>query len=113
METAMITEYVLFSVPPSMTRDEVVQGMRDVVPRWRNEKDLIRKTFIYDPAASQAGAFYLWKSRQAAERAHDQAWRQGVRAKYGSEPVIRYFDTPIVVDNALGQTIEAPTEARA
>jgi hypothetical protein len=108
----MITEYVLFSVPPGMTREEVVQGMRDVVPKWRNEKDLIRKTFIYDAGASQAGAFYLWKSRHAAERAHDQGWRQGVRAKYGSEPVIRYFDTPIVVDNALGQTIEAPGQAR-
>ena len=109
----MITEYVLFSVPPGMTRDEVVQGMRDVVPKWRNEKDLIRKTFIYRPRSKSGWAFYLWNSRQAAEHAHDQHWRQGVRARYGSEPAIRYFDTPIVVDNALGQTIEGPNEARA
>lgn len=109
----MITEYVLFGLPAGITRDEVVQGMRDGAPRWRNEKDLIRKTFVFDPAASQAGAFYLWKNRQAAERAHDQAWRQGVRARYGSDPVIRYFDTPMVVDNALGQTIEADAPARA
>lgn len=109
----MITEYVLFGLPAGITRDEVVQGMRDVAPKWRKEQDLIRKTFVYDPAAGQAGAFYLWKNRQAAERAHDQAWRQGVRAKYGSEPVIRYFDTPMVVDNALNQVIEAPAEARA
>ncbi len=109
----MITEYVLFGLPAGITRDEVVQGMRDVAPRWRAEKDLIRKTFVFDPAANQAGAFYLWKNRQAAERAHDQAWRQGVRARYGSDPVIRYFDTPVVVDNALGQTIEVSAEARA
>lgn len=109
----MITEYVLFSLPAGMTRAEVVQGMRDVVPRWRGEKDLIRKTFIYDAAANQTGAFYLWKNRQAAERAHGEAWRQGVRARYGSEPVIQYFDTPMVVDNLLGQTIEAPAEVRA
>ncbi len=109
----MITEYVLFSLPPGITRDEVVQGMREVAPRWRSEKDLIRKTFIFDPAASQAGAFYLWKNRQAAERAHDQAWREAVRARYGGEPVIRYFDTPMVVDNALDRMIEASGDAPA
>src|ERR1035437_811207 len=108
MEPSMITEYVLFSLPAGITRNEVVQGMRDVAPKWRNEKDLIRKTFIYDPAASQAAAFYLWKSRRAAEPAHDPDWRQGRGAKYGSEPLIRCFDTPIVVDNALDRTIEAP-----
>jgi hypothetical protein len=104
----MITEYVLFDLPPGMCRDEVVQGMRDVAPRWRGAADLIRKTFVYDAVANQAGAFYLWQSREAAERAHDQAWRQGVRDRYGSDPVIRYFDTPVVVDNARGQTTEPP-----
>lgn len=104
----MITEYVLFDLPRGLSREEVIAGMHEVAPRWRAEKDLIRKTFVYDPAAGQAGAFYLWTHRAAAERAHDEAWRQRLRASYGSEPVIRYFDTPLVVDNALGQTIEAP-----
>ena len=103
----MITEYVLFKLPAGISRQEVVQGMQEVAPRWRAEPELIRKTFIYDPAAGQAGAFYLWQSRAAAERAHDAAWRQRIRDSYGSEPEIRYFDTPLVVDNALGQTIEA------
>lgn len=107
----MITEYVLFSLPTGIPRDEVVQGMRDVAPRWRNAQDLIRKTFVYDPVAGQAGAFYLWKSREAAELAHDQAWRQRIKDTYGSEPVVRYFDTPLVVDNVLGETIEAPQQA--
>lgn len=103
----MITEYVLFDLPPGLTRDAVVQGMREVAPRWRAAERLIRKTFVYDPAAGQAGAFYLWEDRAAAEQAHDAAWRQRLRDAYGSEPVIRYFDTPLVVDNALGRTIEA------
>jgi hypothetical protein len=105
----MITEYVLFDLPHGITRDEVVQGMRDVAPRWRANAELIRKTFVYDPEANQTGAFYLWPSREAAERAHDEAWRQRVRDTYGSEPVIKYFDTPLVVDNALGKTIERET----
>lgn len=102
----MITEYVLFDLPPGLTRDEVVQGMREVAPRWAAEPALVRKTFVYDPAAGQAGAFYLWRDRASAERAHDGAWRAGLKARYGCEPVLRYFETPLVVDNALGRVIE-------
>lgn len=101
----MITEYVLFAVPKHLTRAEIVAGMHEVAPRWRAEPELIRKTFVYDAAAGQAGAFYLWKNRAAAERAHDAAWRQRIRSTYGSEPTVRWFETPLVVDNALGRVI--------
>ncbi|PQO24610.1 monooxygenase [Rhodobacteraceae bacterium WD3A24] len=103
----MITEYVLFGLRPGMSREEVVEGMRGVAPKWRANPDLIRKTFIYDAEAEQAGAFYLWKTRAAAEAAHDAAWRQSVRDNFGSEPEIRYFETPLVVDNAMERVIEA------
>jgi len=102
----MITEYVLFKLPPGISRDEVVRGMHEVAPRWQREPGLIRKTFLYDPAAGQAGAFYLWQHRADAERAHDAAWRQRIRSSYGSEPVVQYFETPLVVDNALGRLVE-------
>ncbi|MFN4004844.1 MAG: YdhR family protein [Hylemonella sp.] len=102
----MITEYVLFALPQGISREEVVRGMHEVAPRWQREPGLIRKTFVYDAAAGQAGAFYLWKQRADAERAHDQAWRDRIRQTYGSEPVIRYFETPLVVDNALGRLVE-------
>jgi len=104
----MITEYVLFRLPAGISRAEVVQGMHEVAPRWRQEPGLIRKTFIYDPVAGQAGAFYLWHHRADAERAHDVAWRQRICDRYGSEPVVQYFETPLVVDNALGRLIEEP-----
>ena len=101
----MITEYILFTLPAGITREAVIQGMHDVVPRWLGRPALIRKTFVYDAAANQAGAFYLWQNIEAAKLAHDEAWRQGIRDKYGSEPVVRYFETPLVIDNALGETI--------
>lgn len=102
----MITEYVLFKLPAGISRDEVVRGMHEVAPRWQREPGLIRKTFIYDPQAGQAGAFYLWQRRVDAERAHDEAWRERIRSSYGSEPVVQYFETPLVVDNALGRLVE-------
>ena len=102
----MISEVVMFDLPAGMTRAEVVQGMREVAPAWRRNPDLIRKTFLYDPANSRTGALYLWTTRAAAEAAHDGAWRQRVMDKYGSVPTLQYFETPLVVDNALGETIE-------
>ena len=102
----MISELVMFDLPAAMTREQVVQGMREVAPSWRRNPDLIRKTFLYDAAHSRTGALYLWKTRAAAVRAHDDAWRQRVRNQYGSEPTLQYFETPLVVDNLLGQTIE-------
>ena len=102
----MITEYVLFDLPAGLSREEVVAGMREVAPRWQADPKLVRKTFVYDPEAGEAGAFYLWPDRAAAEAAHDEAWRRRIRATYGSEPRIRYFDTPLVVDNALGRLVE-------
>ena len=107
----MITEFILFDLPAGISKDEVVQGMHDVVPRWRGRAALIRKTFVYDAAANQAGAFYRWQNLEAAQFAHDDAWRQGIRRKYGSEPVIRYFATPLVVDNTLGPAIASAASA--
>lgn len=101
----MITEYVLFDLPAGISRSEVVAGMHEVAPRWQAHPRLIRKTFVYDAEANQSGAFYLWPDRACAEAAHDAAWRQRIRDTYGSEPVVRYFETPLVVDNALGQLV--------
>ena len=39
-------------------------------------------------------------------QAHGEDWRNGVLETFGSVPVIRYFQTPLVVDNALRETIE-------
>lgn len=103
----MITEFVLFDLPPGLSRAAVVQGMREVAPRWQRERALVRKTFVYDAAAGQAGAFYVWRDRAAAEAAHDDAWREGIRRRYGSTPVVRIFDTPLIVDNALGEVLES------
>ncbi|MCD6671584.1 MAG: hypothetical protein LT106_01905 [Burkholderiaceae bacterium] len=102
----MISELVWFDLPAGMRREEVVEGMREVAAAWRRNPELIRKTFLYDAANRRTGALYLWKSKEAANAAHDDAWRRRIREKYGSTPTRQFFETPLVVDNALGQTIE-------
>jgi len=106
----MITEIITFGIPERMTREEVVANYRRSAPTWRANPDLIRKNYFFDAATRRAGGVYLWRSMDGARKARDAAWLERVRRTYGSEPVVQYFETPLVADNELGQTIEAPGE---
>ena len=102
----MITELVLFDLPPGMTRDQLVANFRKTAPNWRANPELIRKNYLFDAAAGQGGGVYLWRDVAAAKRWHDDAWQAKAAEIYGARPTIRYFETPIVVDNAAGQIVE-------
>jgi len=102
----MITEYVLFMLPRGMTREQVVENYRKTVAKWRANPDLVRKNYIYDGEGGWGGGVYLWKTLEAAKRGHDEAWRQYIRELYGTEPIIRYFDTTAVQDNLVRETFE-------
>jgi hypothetical protein len=102
----MITELVLFDLPKGMTREQVVDAFRRSAPKWRANPDLIRKNYLYDSAARRGGGAYLWPDRAAAQRAHDGEWRAMIERTFGSPPIIQYFETPVVVDNRLGETVE-------
>jgi len=101
----MISEYVLFDLPKGITREQAVKDMEAVAPAWRKNPDLIRKTFLYDPEANQAAALYTWHNREAAEKAHGEEWRQRLWDTYQTVPTVRYFETPLIADNALGETV--------
>ena len=102
----MITELVLFDLPSGITRKEVVSGMRTSADAWRANTELVRKNYLYDRNKAQAGGVYLWPSVEAAQRGHNAAWCARIKAMYGSDPVIRYFDTPLIVDNAVDKLID-------
>jgi hypothetical protein len=103
----MITELVLFALPEGMTREQVRAAFARTAPKWRAHPELIRKNYLYDPEARRAGGVYLWPDIAAARRAHDADWCETVRKAYGSAPTFQYFETPVVVDNAHGETVEA------
>jgi hypothetical protein len=111
-EDAMIVEYVLFKSPPGKSREEILADAKLTVPKWRANKELVRKHYI-ESEDGYGGAFYIWPSREAAERGHDAAWRAGVEQRTGSAPVIRYFDLLMIVDNEAGKVTEYPANAEA
>jgi len=108
----MIVEYVLFKSPPGKTRDEILADAKKTVPKWQANPELIRKHYI-ESDDGFGGAFYIWPSREAAERGHDAQWRAGVEKRTGSMPVIRYFDLLMILDNEVGKVTEFPANAGA
>ena len=101
----MITEIVTFKLPVGMTHDDVVANFEKTAPNWRANPDLIRKNYLVDAQNGVAGGVYLWKNRLDAEKWHGEAFRAKVKDIYGSEPEIRFFETPIVVDNVAGAIV--------
>ena len=109
----MISEVVTFKLRPGMTRAEVVAIYRRTSAIWRANPDCIRKCYLYDEENRLGGGVYLWKNLAAAKRAHSEDWRRMINDLYGSadEISITYFETPIVADNLVQQTIEEETVA--
>ena len=106
----MIVELVLFKHAAGWTREQILDDARGTVAKWRADPELIRKHYIVGDDDT-AGAFYIWPSRQAAERAHDAAWRAGVAQRTGAPPTIRLFDLTMIVDNKAAAVTEFPEGA--
>ena len=106
----MITELVFFDLPKGISREEVLARYKQTAPAWSKNDDLVCKFYFFDAAKSQGGGVYIWRTRDAAFRWHGEEYRTRIRALYGSEPKMTYFDTLVVVDNVLKQVSE-PAEA--
>jgi len=106
----MITELVFFDLPRGITRAEVMAKYRQTAPAWSQNEDLVHKFYFFDAAKNRGGGVYIWKTRAAAQRWHGEAYRERIRALYGSAPTMTYLDTLLVVDNVLDRVSE-PVEA--
>ena len=69
---------------------------------------LIPKYYLFDGQGT-AGGCYLWESRAAADAVYTPEWKAYITERYGAAPEILYFETPVVVDNVIGE-IQAAAE---
>jgi hypothetical protein len=102
----MILELVEFDSPAGQSRADVVEDARHVVPKWTANAELLRKHFVLSLDGKTGGGVYIWPSVEAAQRAHNEEWRQAVIKRTGSPPRIRYFDLLLLVDNERGAVTE-------
>jgi hypothetical protein len=104
----MILELVEFNSPKGATREQVAADARSVFAKWQGNKDLVSKAFVLELNGKSGGGVYVWPSVEAAQRAHNEEWRQSVIKRTGAAPTIRYFDLLAMIDNAHGELKEFP-----
>lgn len=99
----MITAIVQFKLSPFISRDRVQEdfSLSHLAPTFRTLPGLIRKYFLLSKDGTMAGGVYLWKSQADGEHFYTDEFKKSITDRYGSEPSITYFESPIVVDNLI------------
>jgi hypothetical protein len=101
----MITAIVRFKLPATLDAAAAARLFQGSAPKYQGLAGLVRKYYLFDAESRTGGGCYLWESREAAERVYNAEWRKMITERYGAPPEISYFETPVIVDNALGTTI--------
>lgn len=104
-ETPMITAVVEFKLPQAITVLQAQEIFLSTAPKYQGMPGLIRKYYFLSPDGATAGGIYLWQSREDADHLYTGEWKAFVRGKYGSDPVVKYLETPVVVDNVSDEII--------
>jgi hypothetical protein len=104
-ESFMITAIVRFKLPTNIDAAKAAELFQGSAPKYRDLQGLVRKYYLFDAENHTGGGCYLWESREAAERVYNAEWRKMIADRYGSAPEISYFETLVIVDNAVGKTI--------
>lgn len=102
----MITAIVRFKMPEGTTLEEATKLFENSAPNYRGLDGLVRKYYLYGEGAT-AGGVYLWESREAADKIYTAEWRAMMKERYGMEPSVEYFDSPVIVENTASQAAAA------
>ena len=98
----MIVAIVQFDLPSGMTLSEATDKVfAPSIGMFRAMPGLVRKNYLF--GHGKGGGAYLWESIEAAEHAYSAEWRRMMADRFGSEPVIVFFESPIEVDNSPHQ----------
>ena len=89
----------------------MAEEARHVIPKWHANKELLRKHFLLELDGKTGAGVYIWPSVEAAQKAHNEEWRQSVIKRTGGAPTIRYFDLFLLIDNEKGTVTEFPEAA--
>jgi len=101
----MITALVQFRLPQPLTPEAAREVFTSTAPKYREIVGLIRKYYVLTRDGCTAGGIYLWNSQKDADRLYTDEWKNFIRNKYGAEPLVTYFESPVVVDNVTGEII--------
>ncbi len=95
----MIIAITRFQLPEPITYKEAREIFLSTAPTYQGVAGLVRKHYVLSQDGSTAGGIYIWNSQADADAMYTDSWKNFVREKYGTEPSVTYFDSPVVVDN--------------
>jgi hypothetical protein len=98
----MITAIVQFPLPAGVSLEMARSLFEASTPAYRAAPGLVRKYYLFGEDRT-GGGVYLWENRTAADRFYSPGWRKSIVDAVGAEPKITFFDTPVIVDNALAE----------
>jgi len=102
----MITAIVRFRLAQGTTCEDAKAMFEKSAPNYRGVPGLVRKYYLYGDDKT-GGGVYLWSSREAAERFYSDSWKSMIAQRYGAQPEITFYDTPVIVDNANEKAVTA------
>ena len=87
-------------------------GFRKPTPDdTQQHRDWLGMVEISGPFLSLPVLRSVWPTLDAAQKAHNEEWRQAVIKRTGAAPTIRYFDLFLLIDNEHGTVTEFPAAA--
>ncbi|HEX8606273.1 MAG TPA: monooxygenase [Pseudoduganella sp.] len=101
----MIIAITAFALPNPITREEARSIFLGTAPTYQGVPGLFKKHYVLSEDGLTVGGVYLWNSRAEAEAMYTDAWRAFVQEKYGIEPAVTYFDSPVTVDNVAQRIV--------
>jgi len=90
-----VATLVELNTPPGVSRERLLQEFEAAAPAYRQIPGLLRKHFIITEAGG-FGGIYLWRDDASARAWFNARWQEQVRAKYGQDARMEWFDTPIL-----------------
>lgn len=98
----MITAVVTIKAPAGLTREQYAEDVKKIAENFRGVPGLIRKNFLFSEEGI-GGGVYTWETREAADALYAGPWRDNIIDRFGVEPDIVFFDSPVIVDNEAGE----------
>jgi hypothetical protein len=103
----MITAITTYNLPTPMTREEAQSAFLSTASKYQGVAGLLRKYYYLSQGGRTIGGVYLWNSRAEAEAMFNDSWRAFMREKYRTDPLVAYFDCPVIVDNVSNEIISS------
>jgi len=100
----MVIVSVNFKLSKEISRADLKSKFLETAPMCQTAAGLIRKNYLYDEERHVGGGIYLFDSMANAKAWFDEERIAWLAERY-SDPLIHFFDSPVVVDNVTQEIV--------